>query len=177
MSIVQLLDLTLIAILLLASGFDLHRRKIPNLLLVFGLSAALIINLAMSSPLRIFTVYIAGFAVGLAMFLPLYLKGGMAAGDVKLMATVGSFLGPHMALECSLMTYCAGGILALGIVIKRGAWYRALSNVLSILYPLLLRFQGVRLNVDSHKIQSVGTMPYALAITGGTCAVLWLRHT
>lgn len=171
------LDLALIGLLLLASGFDLARRRIPNRLLAFGLLAALILHLASPNPAALLTTYLAGFGLGLLMFLPLYLLGGMAAGDVKLMATVGAFLGPSLVFQASLATYCAGGVLALLIVLARGHGRAAFANIGALLHPLLLRFGGAPLAPDTRPVPSVGGMPYAVAITLGSGFVMWLRHT
>lgn len=171
------LDLALIGLLLLACAFDLTRRRIPNRLLAFGLLASLILHLASPNPAALLTTYLAGFGLGLLMFLPLYLMRGMAAGDVKLMATVGAFLGPAMVFQASLATYCAGGVMALVIVLVRGHGRAALANIGALLHPLLLRFGGAPLAPDSAAPPSVGGMPYAVAITCGTVFVMWLRHT
>ncbi|MBC7685101.1 MAG: prepilin peptidase [Bdellovibrionales bacterium] len=171
------LDLALLAILLLASAFDIARRRIPNRLLALGLLAALALQLASGTPSALLSTYLAGFAVGMLMFLPLYLMGGMAAGDVKLMATVGAFLGPALAFQSSLATYCAGGLLALGIVLAKGRARDAFANVGVLLHPLLLRLSGARLAPDAAPVASVGGMPYAVAISAGTVAVMWLHHT
>ena len=170
------LDLALLAVLLLASAFDIARRRIPNRLLALGLLAALALHLASGTPSALLSTYLAGFAVGMLMFLPLYLMGGMAAGDVKLMATVGAFLGPALAFQSSLATYCAGGLLALGIVLARGCARDALANVGVLLHPLLLRLSGARLAPEATPVASVGGMPYAVAISAGTVAVMWLHY-
>ena len=172
-----ILDLALIGLLLLASAFDLSRRRIPNRLLAFGLLASLILHLASPNPAALLTTYLAGFGLGLLMFLPLYLMRGMAAGDVKLMATVGAFLGPAMVFQASLATYCAGGVMALLIVLARGHGRVAFANIGALLHPLLLRLGGAPLAPDSAPVPSVGGMPYAVAITCGTVFVMWLRHT
>lgn len=171
-----ILELVLGFMLLLACAFDLRQRKIPNRLLACGLLIALALHLASGQPSNLLTVYLAGFGVGLVMFLPLYLMRGMAAGDVKLMATVGAFLGPGLAWQASLATYCAGGLLALAIVLFKKRGRAAFANVGNILYPMLMRLQGAQLAPQDHRASSVGGMPYALAITAGTCVVLWLRH-
>lgn len=171
------LELVLLGLLFLASGFDLARRRIPNRLLALGLIAALVLHLASGNPVALLSIYLAGLAVGLLMFLPLYLMKGMAAGDVKLMATVGAFIGPSMVFQSSLATYCAGGVLALVIVLARGHGRAALSNVAALLHPMLLRLGGVRLAPASTAIPSVGGMPYAVAITIGTLLVMWLHHS
>ena len=171
------LNLALIAVLLLACAFDLARRRIPNRLLALGLLAALVLHLASGSPSSLLSVYVAGFAVGMLMFLPLYLAGGMAAGDVKLMATVGSFVGPGLAFQSSLATYCAGGVLALAIVLARRRGCAAFANIGLLLQPMLMRLNGVSATDAAPTPPSVGGMPYALAITAGTLVVLWMHHT
>ncbi len=177
MTIPLLLDLSLVVLLLLACAFDLAKRRIPNRLLAVGLLLALTLHLMSGQPSSLLSVYLAGFGVGLVMFLPLYLLGGMAAGDVKLMATVGAFCGPAMAFEISLATYIAGGVLALGIVLARRRARSAATNVMLLLRPLLMRMQGVALAPTGTPAPSVGGMPYALAITAGALVVLWIRHT
>jgi prepilin peptidase CpaA len=172
------IDVALIVVLLLASAFDLRRRRIPNRLLAGALIGALILHLASGAAASaLLTTFLAGFAVGMLMFLPLYLLGGMAAGDVKLMATVGAFLGPSLVFQASLATYICGGVLALVIVLVRRRARHALFNAWALLQPLLLRAYRIRAAGDGAPAQSVGGMPYALAITGGTLIVLWLRHT
>lgn len=173
----MILDLALSGLLLLASAFDLTRRRIPNRLLALGLLTSLVLHLASPNPAALLTTWLAGFALGLLMFLPPYLMRGMAAGDVKLMATVGTFLGPSLVFQASLATYCAGGVLALLIVLARGHGRAALANIGALLHPLLLRLGGAPLAPDSAPAPSVGGMPYALAITVGSGFVMWLRHT
>ena len=168
------LDLALIGLLLLASAFDLARRRIPNRLLAIGLLTALMLHLASANPAALLTTYLAGFALGLLMFLPLYLLGGMAAGDVKLMAAVGAFLGPAMVFQASLATYCVGGVMALLIVLARGHGRAAFANLGALL--VLLRFGAAAPAALRQSVPSVGGMPYAVAIALGTFAVMWLRH-
>ncbi len=120
---------------------------------------------------------LAGCGVGLVMFLPLYLARAMAAGDVKLMATVGAFTGPLLVFEISLATYCMGGLLALFIVIVRRRLRDTVANVVAVLRPALMRLIRVPQVFEPMPGPSVGGMPYALAITLGTLLVLWLRHT
>jgi prepilin peptidase CpaA len=172
----QWLDLALILLLFLASAFDLHQRRIPNRLLAVGLLISLVLHLGSGNPAALLTTYLAGFALGLLMFLPLYLLGGMAAGDVKLMATVGAFLGPSLAFQSSLATYCAGGVMALLIVLFKRRGRAAFANIGALLLPWMMRINGARLARDTTPAPSVGGMPYAVAITLGTLIVLYLRH-
>jgi prepilin peptidase CpaA len=171
------LELVLIFVLLLASAFDIRQRRIPNRLLAASLLIALAVQLTSGTPSALLTTYLAGFGIGLLMFLPLYLMGGMAAGDVKLMATVGAFLGPALVFQASLFTYICGGVMALLIILFKRRGRDALANVGALLHPLLLRFYGQAMAPDAAPAPSVGGMPYAVAISAGTLIVLWLRHS
>ena len=169
-------ELALGCLLLFACLFDLRQRRIPNRLLAIGLLAALVLQLGSGPPSALLTSYLAGFALGLLMFLPLYLLGGMAAGDVKLMATVGAFVGPALVFQSSLATYCFGGVMALAIVLAKGRARAAFANVRALLLPVAMRFGGARLAPQAAPA-SVGGMPYALAIAAGTLTVMVLHHT
>jgi prepilin peptidase CpaA len=60
-----------------------------------------------------------GCLIGLALMLPGHLLGATGAGDVKLMAAVGSLLGPLTVINAVLYTAIAGGVLAVTVAIKR----------------------------------------------------------
>ena len=107
------------ALLLLAAASDLAARRIPNLLVVAGLLLA-----AGGHALSLATgqhplagprpgAPLAGLVAGGLALSPLYLLRGCAAGDVKLMAMVGAFLGAATALEATLATLVCVGLLSL----------------------------------------------------------------
>jgi prepilin peptidase CpaA len=56
---------------------------------------------------------LAGLFIGLGMLMPLYLTGGTSAGDVKLLAVAGVYLGPTGALFAGLFTFIAGAVFGL----------------------------------------------------------------
>lgn len=176
MPIFSSVELVLCVLLVSASVSDIGTRRIPNSLLLAALLAACVIHLLTGSLLSVLTAYLGGFAIGMMMFLPLYIKGSMAAGDVKLMATVGALTGPSLAFQISLVTYCAGGLLALGMVLVTGRSRQAFANVGAVIRPVLMRWVGIPA-VDEPLQKSVGGMPYAVAIALGTLAVLWFRHS
>ena len=171
------LDLFLIGTVLAASAYDLALRRIPNRLLLAALLCAAALHLGSGTPFALLSTGLAGLATGLLIFLPLYGLQGMAAGDVKLMATVGAFCGPWLTLEICLLTFVIGGVLGLSIVIARGCLREAWTNVVVLLRPLYMRLLGVRLAREPLPAASVGGMPYGVAIALGTLAVLYSRHS
>lgn len=176
MTLQSSLEFSLVALLIVACGFDLAQRRIPNRLLACGLLCTLGLHVAAGAALALLPTVLAGILTGLLMFLPLYMVRAMAAGDVKLMATVGAFCGPVLTFQIGLATYCCGGLLALVIVLWRGKARIAAGNVGAMLRPLLLRMTGVPLVAEPMPQPSVGNMPYAPAIALGAFLMLGLRH-
>ena len=167
------LELSVIFLVLLAAATDLASRKIPNLLVVAGLMLALVLRLQTGDFFSLAT-WLTGMLTGFVVLFPLYLMRGMAAGDVKLMAMVGSFVGPLMALQICFATFLIGGLMGLAIVVYRRRFRDAMTNMQSMLSPLLLRAIGVPVSpLTLPPGLSVGGMPYGLAIAIGTLALLY----
>lgn len=87
----------MIAALLCAATLytDFAYRRVPNLLLaiaVLALGLALLAGQAAEPPLA---ARLVGAGLGLAVTLPVYALGRMAAGDVKFLTVAGLFTGPQ----------------------------------------------------------------------------------
>ena len=96
---------------------DLWSRRVPNPLTLgvaaLGLTLA-VLRLSGLSPMAA----AAGMGVGLLLMLPGHVIGATGAGDVKLLAALGTMLGPRGVVVAFVYAALAGGILAL-IVAKR----------------------------------------------------------
>lgn len=106
----------------------------------------------------------------------MYWLRAMGAGDVKLMAMVGAFLGPSEVLGVVLATFVAGGVMALAVVL----WSRQLANLLQniklVLLGGLVKLSAGKLPLMNDLPVSVGKLPYAVAITVGTLGhLVWQR--
>jgi prepilin peptidase CpaA len=155
---------------------DLARRRIPNKLLLAGWLAALPLLLVSPQPGAALAGALAGALCGLLVFLPLYLLRGMAAGDVKMMASVGLFVGPYDALQVAVIACCAGGVMAVAMIVWQGRIGTALANIGDLLRPLWMRALGMPAVAEPMRHPSVGNMPYGLAIAVATLVLLILRH-
>ena len=164
------LDLLLIMLVVSAAVTDLAIRKIPNLFLLLAWCGVFGLHLCNTAPLDGLARALGGAAIGLILFRPLYVVRGMAAGDVKLMATVGLFLGPAGTLHACILTWCVGGVMALLMILFTRRWSDAWANLRSLLQPLLLRLGPPAPGTQLPR-SSVGSMPYGLAIAIST---LWL---
>jgi prepilin peptidase CpaA len=170
------LDLLLMLMVVLAATNDLLSRRIPNILLLAGSLGALALHLFSNSPTESLLRAFAGAATGLLVFLPLYCVRGMAAGDVKLMAAAGFFSAPVEVLHLALLSVCAGGVMALVVVVTQGRLRIAASNVSHLLRSIWMRLAGMPLAPEPMPAPSVGSIPYGLAIASGTLLLLAQRH-
>ena len=172
MLIEQWLQTALLLLVSLAAVNDLATRRIPNRLLWAGLACALLLRLLSGTPGASLLAALGGMAAGLALFLPFYLLRGMAAGDVKLLAVVGAFAGPADVFKVAVLACCAGGVMALVLVLLRGRLVQVLVNLKRMLSTLMT--PGVAVAAPAGQA-SVGSIPYGVAIAVGTIIVL-VRH-
>lgn len=157
------------ALLLLAAVSDLKRHRIGNRLILTGLAVAFLFHFAF--PLELgWWRGLQGLLLGFAMFLPFYLLRGMAAGDVKLMAMAGAFLGPYLTFWAVVATFLVGGVWAVVLVLRRRAWPKLIGNLRT------LATHGGGDGLLGASGGSVGRLPYAVAVAIGTIAVVILKH-
>lgn len=180
--IVGWLALAPMGLLLLAAVWtDVKEGRIPNQFVFSGLGLGILSNTALPEGLGFASSLpgglglwsaLAGAATGLAVMLPMYLLRAMGAGDVKLMAMVGAFLGPEDVLGAVLGTFLAGGVLSLGYAWKIGALRRTLQNIWFILYSSMLRVVVGSPPALDDAPETAGKFPYAVAIAVGTLGYL-----
>lgn len=170
-------DYALLWLVLQAAATDLAVRKIPNVLVLSGLLLALALHCRLGPDGAWWATWLAGMLAGCMLYLPMYAGGGMAAGDVKLMAMVGAFVGPSQAWDIALASILAGGVLGLMLLIVSGRWRQCWINIRLLLTALMLRQAGVRIPLPAMAGgASVGGMPYGVAIAIGTAITLWSAH-
>lgn len=97
---------------------DLYTRRVPNAL-TLGLAATGVAFAALGFSRVGLGAAFAGFALGLVLMLPGYLLGATGAGDVKLLAAFGVWLGPSRTGQAFFYTALAGGVLAIIVAIRR----------------------------------------------------------
>ena len=165
----------LITLLGTSVWFDVKSRRIPNWLIVMGLMASFALQVL--SSLGSFSAWGMGLLVGFGLFIPFYLLRAMGAGDVKLMAVIGSFIGPSAALSAVLLTLIAGGVIAIGVSLWGGALRSVYLNVRVLLTNTLFSMLHGRTTTVNATFSSAGNLPYALAIATGTLLHLILAHT
>lgn len=161
-----------LAVALIAVLFDLRTRRIPNSL-TFG-AAGLAVCYSFATVGWSGLVHsVAGWLTALALFGPFFALGGLGAGDVKLAAAIGAWLGPFDALWMSLYSMIAGGVLGVVVALATGYFRKAIDNVRMLL--MHWRIMGIRPLPEMTLAHGRGPrLPYAVPIaTGALLVTLW----
>ena len=162
---------TLCIFMVIAVATDIREHRIPNMLVIAVLLLGLTVQISSDSAAGIVS-WAGGLAVGMAIFLPFYIGGGMGAGDVKLMAATTGFLGPEIGFTAGASALIAGLPLALIYLLARYLEERraAAAEMANAGGPHLHRTPAHL--VDSREGKT-NRIPYAAAIATGTMVGLW----
>lgn len=149
-----------------AAILDVQHHRIPNWLTYPGIAAGILLRSAFFGWKGLASAVSGCVLAGGIVFL-FYTVRAMGAGDVKLLAAIGSFVGPNHVIVVLLATAICGGVLALLYATYTRRIGSTLQNVGSV-----LKFHNSsgmqvhpKINLDNH---SALRMPYGLAIASGT---------
>jgi prepilin peptidase CpaA len=181
-----LLPVVLLACLLASAvACDVRSRRIPNTLVLLGMLAGLLLQATVTPGAGLFSEPFgalgllqagAGMVLGLLLLLPMYALGALGAGDVKLLAMIGTFLGPLDILGAGLASVLAGGVLALAVSLFQGSLRKVGANVkVMVLASVLRGMSGGSARIDA-PVAATGQLPYAVAIATGTAGYLMLTR-
>jgi prepilin peptidase CpaA len=104
----------------LAAWTDLRGFRIPNSLTLPLLATGLVYNALVGGGGPLLGSLL-GVLFGGGILFPIYCLGGMGAGDVKLLAGVGAWLGVPGVVYAFIGAGLAGGVYALGLL-ALGGW-------------------------------------------------------
>jgi prepilin peptidase CpaA len=166
---------TVVALLvgLIACVTDVRSRRIPNVL-TFGAAAAAVVYQTVVGGANGLLDALGGWAVGVVMFLPFFWLRGMGAGDVKLLAALGAWLGPREAFWLAIHASLAGGVMAVALGACTGYLGTALRNVWALLQYWYLVGPRPMAGMTLERSEAP-RLAYAVPIFAGTVVTVWLR--
>ena len=162
-------DSVLVVLLLTCSVFDIKYKIIPNKLVLVILVLGLALNLLTQEGVGPRNAMI-GLLGGFSIMLLFYIFSGVGAGDVKLIAAIGSVVGIDKVLEIIIDSALVMGFISLMFLVVKGD-----------LFKLLLRFKrfGVGLLSGVFSYERAATteaaaqrLPMAPAVTVATVYVI-----
>ena len=166
-------------VVLLAAVSDVRKRRIPNWVTLGGVACGVVLNAIFYPGLPGLAFALKGLCLAFGVYFILYCLHAMGAGDVKLMAAVGSFTGWRAWLQIFVITAIVGGILALVLIIWRGRFQKTAANIGLILGEMgrgRLPYRKLE-EVDVRNPRSM-VLPHGAVIALGTILFLaWARIT
>ncbi len=147
---------------------DLRHRRIPNAITFPAVVVALCLHGATHSGQGLL-LSLAGAVVAAALLLPGYAMGFTGAGDVKLLAAVGAFLGWPDALFAGLLSLVLGGVLSLIVSLRRKGFGELILRTLGLGRWLLARSSGAPLAPPRRSGRGI---PLGVAIALATFVVI-----
>lgn len=159
-----------VLLLLVACVSDVRTRRIPNELSAVLAVAGLLFSIGADPFVKGLLHGAGGLALGLALWLPSYAFRLLGAGDVKLFAAAGAWLGPMRTLEAALIGALVGGVLALLWMV----WSRGMKGTAVTLWVARVSPSSL---VQPRAGSVRGQLPYSVALSLGLAIAAWLpRH-
>jgi prepilin peptidase CpaA len=149
---------------------DLRNRKIPNYLTLGTALAGLVYNLACHGFSGLMDGAL-GLLLGFGLLILPYVLGGMGAGDVKALASLGAWLGPKGTIFLFCYMGIAGGLMALAVLVRKGILWQKIRQWGGSLLNLVL-CQGANSVAAITPAQETKGIPYGVAIALGMGVLL-----
>jgi len=160
------------ALLLMAALYtDLKSMTIPNLLTVPFLAGGCLYALFNAGG-HGFLLAIGGATAGFVPLLFLHLAKGIGAGDVKLFAALGAWLGTLAVLQLMMYAILYAGLVGLILLLFNRPFARRMTEGMTTFISLQL---GARTGASSWLVwaKSGRTFPFMLAVAPGALT-LWI---
>ncbi|MCG8649570.1 MAG: A24 family peptidase [Pirellulales bacterium] len=112
-----------------------------------------------------------GTFVGMMLLLVLRNVGGMGAGDVKLLAGVGSWLGAVVTLYAFAATAIVGGVMAVIMILCSGQWFKHWAMAHQILHEWkTIRKPEELAAIARQRKPNMKLLPYGIPMAIGSIA-------
>ncbi len=112
-----------------------------------------------------------GTVVGMMLLLVLRNVGGMGAGDVKLLAGVGAWLGSIVTLYAFAATAIVGGVMAAVMILRSGQWEKHWAMAHQILHEWKTVRNPQKLSaIARERKPNMYLLPYGIPMAIGSIA-------
>jgi prepilin peptidase CpaA len=143
---------------------DTTRQKLYNWLTFPTLAAGLIFAYARGGGPELFSAFL-GFLFAFGVAFILFVTKGIKAGDVKLIAAVGAWVGKSLILQTFVLIFLAGGILSILATLRYGTFLATMAKVKRFFVALFVP----GMNPQGELQESLNKyVPYGIAIAVGT---------
>jgi prepilin peptidase CpaA len=170
LSAVKLITQFVCVALVVAAVIDVWKLKVPNLI-TFPLIVSGWIFWAVMGGWAGIGFSLVGTVVGLSLLLVPYAVGGMGAGDVKLLAGVGAWVGASTTFWAFCVSAMVGAVMAIAMMVWKRSYGKNSANLKQILFEFVY-LRDISLIADSAAMRksSMMLLPYGLPLAVGSIA-------
>lgn len=151
-----------------AAVSDVRSRRIPNTLVALTACIGIAFSVAAFGAAAGALRAVEGLALGLVLWFPFFAVRWIGAGDVKLFAAAGAWLGPTLALYGALAAALLGGVLAVFWMLRT---YGFAAVAARITCAVARPAAAVSVSLDP---RSRGALPYGVSLAAGAVLAAWL---
>jgi prepilin peptidase CpaA len=156
-------------LLVIACVTDVRWRRIPNALVLVLATLGLAYSVSMDPWLPGLGRGFGGLSLGFGIWIAFFVVGAIGAGDVKLFAAAGAWLGPGATWRAALVAAAVGGVLAVAMLTRERRARQGLEKVMvSISTRSLSGLAGDPNTSPSRQL------PYGVALACGALIVAWV---
>lgn len=117
-----------------------------------------------------------GTVVGMTLLLVVRAVGGMGAGDVKLLAGLGAWLGASIAFWAFIWTTVVGGIIAVIMIAMSGNWFKHYAMFRQIIHEFVtIRNPEKLAAIARERKPTMKLLPYGIPMAIGS--ILYFAYT
>ncbi|TWT81647.1 Type IV leader peptidase family protein [Planctomycetes bacterium CA13] len=158
------------AVLIVAAVIDGAILKVPNWL-TFPFILCGWVHWTMQDGVSGLGWSLLGTVVGMMLLLVLRNVGGMGAGDVKLLAGVGAWLGTVVTLWAFAATAIVGGVMAVIMILASGQWHKHFAMAHQILHEWkTVRNPSKLATIARERKPTMTLLPYGIPMAIGSIA-------
>ncbi len=155
-------------VLIVAAYIDGKELRVPNWITFPMVLTGILFNVWVSGWSGL-GFALMGTAVGLLCLLPLYAVGGMGAGDVKLMAGIGAWLGSAITFNAFAVSTVVGALMAIAMVLYKKKFNKHYANFVMLWTEWLTVKSPTELSkIAADRKSSMMLLPYGIPICIGS---------
>jgi len=161
---------TLLAFMIVCCAFDLRTRRIPNAISAPAIVIGLVLNGLYFGTAGLLASA-GGTVVMIGVLLAPFALGGIGAGDVKMMAAVGAFLGPRLAIFGLALGVGLGGIVMAVHLIRLGRLGEKVRALQGMIASAVVTRTTIPLRIAADDPGAI-SLPYSVPLGLGTAAAI-----
>lgn len=145
-------------VVLIAVILDFTTGKVSNKLILTGLFLSFILALIPGEKGGIIA-YLSGVVTPIIILLLIFMIGGIGAGDVKLFAVIGGFIGYQGVFRCIIAAFIIGAVISLGKILFYKRLFLSFRNIIQYVFRV---YQSQQIQV--YKREKSNTIHFTLPI-------------